>query len=951
MDRGLRRRRWPRPPLLLAAAALSLLDLLSGQPRYAVPEETAPGALVGDLARDLGTGAQSLSARRLRLVGDGGRRQPFRVNLADGALLVQERIDREEMCGASTTCLLPLQLVLESPLILHRIEVEILDVNDNSPFFPREEVSLEIIEVASPGTRLALELAEDPDVGSNSIATYELTSSDYFSLSIRTRDDGVKLPEIVLDRALDREQIATYHLKLTAIDGGNPARSGTARITVNVLDVNDNSPRCDPSFLKIHLQENVPLGTLVVKLNATDLDEGPNGEIEYYFKPSNNAPEKIPRLFNLDLKTGEIRTKGIMDFEESSAYEIVVRARDKGSPATEGLCNVKVEITDLNDNSPEIVLTSLSSPIQENVSLGTVIALISVKDNDSGENGQVHLHIPTGIPFKLISSFKDHYSLVTNGLLDREKSSQYNITIIGNDSGFPSRSTQETIFLQISDVNDNVPKFPNPTYTIHVQENNLPGSSICSVSASDPDGGDNSKISYSLLSYSVQDLPLSSFFYINSENGTIYTFQSLDYEQNKVFQIIVQARDAGSPSLSSTVTVHLFVFDQNDNTPRIVYPPVEKGSVVQQAIPLSAEPGYFVTKLVAVDADSGHNAWLSYHLQQSKEPCPFRVEPHSGEIRITQALKELEVLTYRLIVLVKDHGTPPLSTSVTLEVSLEDNVLQDFSKARDLPKSSYKTSDVTLYLIISLAAISFVSFAMFAALAVKCLRSSHSNAKCISCCRRSHKGSRDMFKYPVTSMDGQLSPEDLIKYIEVGRSGLASQPRCYRSCFSPVSDQSDFMFVKPFSRSTTGESVNTSEPFVSTLFSPCDVQAQPNTDWRFSQAQRPGTSGSQNPEEGGAWPNNQLETERLQAMILASANAGPIEAADGSSTLGGAAGTMGLSTRYGPQFTLQHVPDYRQNVYIPGNTATLTNSAGKRDGKGATSSGGNKKKSGKKEKK
>ncbi|KAM6055249.1 uncharacterized protein LJ206_015609 isoform 12-T12 [Theristicus caerulescens] len=124
-------------------------------------------------------------------------------------------------------------------------------------------------------------------------------------------------------------------------------------------------------------------------------------------------------------------------------------------------------------------------------------------------------------------------------------------------------------------------------------------------------------------------------------------------------------------------------------------------------------------------------------------------------------------------------------------------------------------------------------------------------------------------------------------------------------------------------------------------------QAQPNTDWRFSQTQRPGTSGSQNGEEGGAWPNNQFDTEMLQAMILASAN----EAADGNSTLGGGTGTMGLSARYGPQFTLQHVPDYRQNVYIPGSTATLTNAAGKRDAKSASSSGGNKKKSGKKEKK
>ncbi|XP_050819023.1 protocadherin gamma-B6-like isoform X30 [Gopherus flavomarginatus] len=181
-------------------------------------------------------------------------------------------------------------------------------------------------------------------------------------------------------------------------------------------------------------------------------------------------------------------------------------------------------------------------------------------------------------------------------------------------------------------------------------------------------------------------------------------------------------------------------------------------------------------------------------------------------------------------------------------------------------------------------------------------------------------------------------------------------PYSFQLCLSSESKQNEFSFLKP--NAQISENVLCSENSGTSLMNngcsvltskteTAEVQTQPNPDWRFSQAQRPGTSGSQNGEEGGAWPNNQFDTEMLQAMILASAN----EAADGNSTLGGGAGTMGLSTRYGPQFTLQHVPDYRQNVYIPGSTATLSNSSGKRDGKSSGSSGGNKKKSGKKEKK
>nr|XP_054499218.1 protocadherin gamma-A5-like isoform X4 [Agelaius phoeniceus] len=606
---------------------------------------------------------------------------------------------------------------MENPLQLHRVEVDVLDVNDNAPQFPKPEVVLEITEVANPGTRLPLEVAEDPDMGSNSISTYELSPSKHFALSINMRGDGVKMPEIVLEKALDREKVPVHHLTLTALDGGNPVKSGTARVTIHVLDANDNPPVCDPPISKVLLEENVPVGTLVTKLNVTDLDEGPNGDVEYSFKTSNNAPGKFTKLFSLDARTGEIRTKAPLDYEESSAYEIAIRARDKGSPAMEGHCHLRVELIDINDNSPEIVLTSVSSPVQEDAAPGTVIALIGVKDSDSGDNGQVRLQIAKELPFKLVSSFKEHFSLVTSGPLDREKASGYNITVRAVDSGSPQRATQKTFYLRIADVNDNAPNFSSPFDTAHVQENSLPGTSVFSVSASDPDEGSNAKLSYSILDNGMQDAPISTYFRIDQDNGTIYTVRALDYEQDKVFQVPVEVKDAGSPALSSTAVVHVFVLDENDNAPNIVYPSVPKGSAFHQAIPALAEPGY--------------------------------------------------------------------------------------------------------------------------------------------------------------------------------------------------------------------------------------LQAQPNTDWRFSQTQRPGTSGSQNGEEAGAWPNNQFDTEMLQAMILASAN----EAADGNSTLGGGNGTMGLSARYGPQFTLQHVPDYRQNVYIPGSNATLTNAAGKRDAKNAAPAGGNKKKSGKKEKK
>ncbi|NWR85523.1 PCDGM protein, partial [Furnarius figulus] len=913
---------------------------VSGQIHYSVFEESEVGTVVGNVARDLGLKVEELPGRRLRLGSEESLRH-FSVRLDSGTLVVSQRLDRERLCGAAASCVLSVQVVAENPLQLFRLEVEILDLNDNSPSFPTTHRTLRIAESATVAARFPLESAQDPDVGTNAVSSYRLSPNSHFSLDVKQQPDGKLFPELVLERALDREEQPELQLVLTAVDGGSPARSGTAEITVLVLDVNDNAPTCDRTTYKVQVPENTPVGAVLLRVNASDPDEGPNGETQYSFGV--HTSDSVRRLFSLDPRsdprTGEIRTKAPLDYEESSAYEIAVRARDKGSPAMEGHCHLRVELIDINDNSPEIVLTSVSSPVQEDATPGTVIALIGVKDSDSGDNGQVRLQIAKELPFKLVSSFKEHFSLVTNGPLDREKASGYNITVRAVDSGSPQRATQKTFYLRIADVNDNAPNFSSPFDTAHIQENSLPGTSVFSVSASDPDEGSNAKLSYSILDNGLQDVPISTYFRIDQDNGTIYTVRSLDYEQDKVFQVPVEVKDAGSPALSSTAVVHVFVLDENDNAPNIVYPSVPKGSAFHQAIPALAEPGYLVTKIVAVDADSGHNAWLSYQLQETAEALPFQVERRSGEIRLAQALRESED-SHRLVVEVRDNGTPSLSTSVVIVISPEENSMQDFSKSLDLPQSSPKDTNLTLYLIISLVSISLVSCVMFALVAARCLKAGNASWTFVGCCRGTGRK-------PASHFRGQMKPDGFIKYLDVGGAGLTSQAQNYTSCFSPMSDQSDFLFVKPFSHSSTAETVAAYEQVTSTLASPCDGQAQPNTDWRFSQTQRPGTSGSQNGEEAGAWPNNQFDTEMLQAMILASAN----EAADGNSTLGGGNGTMGLSARYGPQFTLQHVPDYRQNVYIPGSNATLTNAAGKRDAKNAAPAGGNKKKSGKKEKK
>ncbi|XP_034546730.1 protocadherin gamma-C5-like isoform X3 [Notolabrus celidotus] len=908
---------------------------IEGQTRYSIPEELKQGSVVGNLAKDLGLGLSDIFERKLRVASEAGK-QYFSVDAGKGELVVNDRIDREALCAQRTSCVLALQVVIEDPLQLHRIEVEIRDINDNSPNFLSSELSLKLAESAAVGTRFPLESAEDPDVGTNSLKSYTLSKNDCFSLKIKEIEGGKTVPELVLERALDREKKGVHSILLTALDGGNPVRSGTSQITVTVLDNNDNFPVFEKNVYKVSLGEKSIIGSVILKPKATDADEGLNGEIQFSF--GSRTSDSLLSIFDINPLTGEISLKGELDYETTRSYDIDVTAKDKGSPEMEGHCRVQVEVIDFNDNAPEIVLTSQPKPVREDAPSGTVVALISARDLDSDVNGKVTLQLPTGSPFSLKPSFSNNYALVTSGVLDRENFSQYNIEITATDSGSPPLSSKKTIPVSITDVNDNPPVFTQPSYNVYLKENGRAGSILFSVSASDLDFGENAKISYSILDSKVQDVSVSSYVYINSDNGSIYSMHSFDYEKLKVFQIQVQAKDQGSPSLSSNATVHVFILDQNDNAPAVIYPSsAAMGSLSHQRMPRSAKAGHLVTKVTAVDADSGHNAWISYKVAEATDASLFTVNLYTGEVRTKRAVYEHDDSSQRLLIEIKDDGEPVQSTTVTVSILMEDGLHEPILDLRHkVSEPSKKNGRITLYLILSLASVSVLSVVTFLILAVKCIRNSRSSASC--CTSRSDC---DDYKNPNRNLQIQLNTDGPIKYVEVLGGDMLSQSQSFRSCMSPMSEYSDFTLIKPSSTTDFKEVISVLDASLpdSTWTFESQQQKPPNNDWRFTQGQRPGPSGPHmpygthirwTPKNGtraaggpevamgtGPWPQPPTEAEQLQAL-MAAAN----EVSEATGTLG--PGTMGLSTRYSPQFTLQHVPDYRQNVYIPGSTATLT---------------------------
>ncbi|XP_069052240.1 protocadherin beta-3-like [Lepisosteus oculatus] len=765
--------------VLLLIVCLCKSVVVTGQIRYSIPEELKKGSLVGNIAQDLGIDLNRLRAGRARIVTEDST-QYTELKTDKGLLVVKERIDREQLCGVISPCSFSFEVILENPMELHHVTVEILDINDNAPTFQMKEIKLEISESALPGARFLLGSAEDTDVGVNSLQNYILTPPDNFVLKQHARPNSGKYAEMVLQKSLDREKQPRLSLTLTAVDGGNPQRSGTVNIDVIVLDANDNAPVFNQSVYKAIVFENAVKNTLVTTVNASDADTGLNGHVTYSIY---DLKDNVRETFNLDENTGVIYLVGQIDFEKVKIYEINVEAKDHGGLADSS--KVVVEVIDVNDNAPVITVMSFSSPVSEDSAPGTTVAIINVKDLDSGDNGQVSCSINRNLPFKITSSLTNYYTLVTDAVLDRETTSEYNITIIATDAGYPPLTSSKILSLKVSDVNDNAPVFEQSAYTAYVAENNSPGLSVFSVKAKDSDWNQNARISYLLEDTLISGTPVSSYISVNSDSGVVYTVRSFDYEQIKELQIHIKAQDGGSPPLSSKGTVNIFVQDQNDNSPQVLYPVHTDGSLVAEMVPRSADVGYLVTKVVAVDADSGQNAWLSYKLLKATDRTLFEVGLQNGEIRTLRQVTDKDAVKQRLVVVVEDNGQPSRSATVNVNVAVADSFPEVLSEFNDFSQDKDYNDNLTFYLVLSLAVVSFLFVvSIIVLLSVKIYR-----------WRQSRLFYESNGNLPV--IPSAYYPP---RYADVGGTGTLQHVYNYEVCLTTDSGKSEYRFIRPSSQ-------------------------------------------------------------------------------------------------------------------------------------------------------
>ncbi|XP_031221288.1 protocadherin alpha-10 isoform X13 [Mastomys coucha] len=881
--------------LLLSLLLFSIWEAGSGQLHYSIPEEAKHGTFVGRIAQDLGLELTELVPRLFR-VASKDRGDLLEVNLQNGILFVNSRIDREELCGRSAECSIHLEVIVDRPLQVFHVEVEVRDINDNPPVFPTTQKNLFVSETRALDSRFSLEGASDADIGTNALLTYRLSPSEYFSLEVPTSDELEKPLELVLKKPLDRERESELHLVVKATDGGKPELTGTLELHITVLDVNDNAPAFDRAIYRVKLVENARNGTLVVRLNASDLDEGSNGQILYSFAA--DVSPKTEATFHIDSVSGEIKVSGKIDFEEKRLWKIQAEAVDKGSPPMFGHCTILIEVLDINDNAPKLIVTSLSLPVREDAPVGTVIALISVTDPDSTVNGQVSCSLSPQVPFKLVSTFRNYYSLMLDSALDRETTADYEVVVTARDGGSPSLSAMASVSVEVADVNDNAPVFAKPEYTVFLKENNQPGAHIFTVSAMDADAQENALVSYSLVERRVGERLLSSYVSVHAESGKVFALQPLDHEELELLQFQVSARDAGVPSLGSNVTLQVFVLDENDNAPTLLpHGAVGAGGTVSELVSRSVGSGHVVAKVRAVDADSGYNAWLSYELQfgPGSVRSPFRVGLYTGEISITRALDEADAPRQRLLVLVKDHGEPALTATATVLVSLVESNQAPKASSRVLAGTAASESsvvDVNVYLIIAICAVSsllVLTLVLYTALRCSAL--------------------------PTEVTCGPRKPM-LVCSSAVG-SWSYSQQRRQRVCSGEGPPKTDLMAFSPSVPPGLGSGDTGVQQEI------FENPRQPNPDWRYSASLRAGMHSSVHLEEAGilragpGGPDQQWPT-------VSSATPEP-EAGEVSPPVGAGVNSNSWTFKYGPGNPKQSGPgELPDKFIIPGSPAIIS---------------------------
>uniref|UniRef100_A0A8C5FNI2 FAT atypical cadherin 4 n=1 Tax=Gadus morhua TaxID=8049 RepID=A0A8C5FNI2_GADMO len=532
------------------------------------------------------------------------------------------------------------------------MRVAITEENHHTPEFSQSQITATIPESLAVGTAIRTLSARDKDKEMNGLITYNITSGNDQGLFVVNSKTGV----LSLAHALDFEEKQRHELRVSATDGGWIAKTSYVTVTVHVTDVNDNPPVFDPVEYFPVIQENVPSGTTVVKMNATDRDSGANAVMAYVIQSSDID------LFVIDPNTGVITTQGFLDYEAKQVYHLTVKAFNVPDEEKCSFADVNIQLKGANEYVPRFVSKEYYFEVSEAAPRGTVVGEVFASDRDQGEDGIVYYFIFGKSRRKGFGINKTTGQIYVTGTLDREKEEKISLKVLAKNRGVIQGADIDEVFVNITilDAND-PPVFSQDLYDVQISEGLAVGSLVTFVSAKDSD----SVPSWSRFSYSIPPEFDKNVFTINPQTGQVSVAAELDRETTPVYNLTVLAVDTGSPSATGSATLIVNLEDINDNGPTL--------TTVSAEVMENQRAGTLVATLTASDPDLSPNQGpFAYSLHNTGSPNSYFSLSSEGVLTTSREIDREQISDFQLSVVIRDSGVPQMSSTGTVHVRIND---------------------------------------------------------------------------------------------------------------------------------------------------------------------------------------------------------------------------------------------------------------------------------------
>ena len=546
------------------------------------------------------------------------------------------------------------------------LTIVIQDTNDNAPVFDNSTYEVEVFENVPFGTSITQIHAKDQDSGLYGEVMYSFsprTQTSYGHLFWIKNTTG----EIFVKSLIDYEKGEIYHLVVMARDRGPDSLPADATVIVQVQDVNDNAPQITVNTFvaagtdSAEISEDADLGTFVAHITVVDPDSGVNGNFKCHL---NDNQFELQELFDGEYK---IATTAKLDREEIPEYNLAITCQDLGTESQVSIKHLSVLVADINDNSPVFIKDFYEAGVQENNYLGAFILQVNATDLDDEKNAELVYSIEDQEALDSFHIEEKTGGITARSVFDREQLPEIGFKVIVKDKGTPPKSSTTSVLVHIDDVNDERPRFSQPSYSFAVLENQAPGTEIGIVHAVDRDLPPFNEFQFSLL----QVHPSSNSFSIDADTGKIITTVRLDRETKSYYTLIAAARDKEILPMSSTITVTVHVGDVNDNPPVFQYP-VQGNNTVQ--VSNTAPRGFAITKIITHDADIGKNANITYDIVEGNDDNLFDIDHNLGVILTNDDYSKIDLRLFELTVSAKDQGNPQHRVVSTLNVMVNKSI-------------------------------------------------------------------------------------------------------------------------------------------------------------------------------------------------------------------------------------------------------------------------------------